>query len=490
MRKAKIVATIGPASRSRTKLRRLLEAGLDVARLNFSHGTHESHRAIIRGVREISNELGRPVAILQDLQGVKIRTGPLKDGKPVRLQQGQSFTISTRKVAGTAEQVSTSYASLARDLNPGDRILLSDGAIELEVERTTQTKVVSRVISGGTLAPKQGINLPGIWISAPALLPKDLKDLDFGIKQQVDYIALSFVRRPEDVSSLRRELEARGADTPIIAKLEKPAAIKNLIEILEVADGVMVARGDLGVEMSPEKVPIIQKRIIAEANKRGKLVITATQMLESMVRNPRPTRAEASDVANAVFDGTDGLMLSAETAAGRYPVESVQMMDRIISEAEKLGATSPYRIFDKDRELTFPEAVCESAYHASSSIRARHVVAFTQSGSTARMISKYRPPAQILGVTPHQRILRRMCLYWGVKPLIMHEITNVDELIAALEALLFKRGLVKAGENLIILTGAPIIEKGHTSLMKLHQVRGDASPAGHTRLADSPTEDK
>ena len=472
MRRAKIVATIGPASKSPEILQGLILAGMDVARLNFSHDDHQSHQKTITDIREVSKALKKPVAILQDLQGLKIRTGQLENGTPVRLISGQQFVITTDPIVGHQEKVSTSYAAFPADLETGNRILLSDGLIELRVLSTTSTEVVCEVITGGMLAERQGINLPRVKISAPALTEKDLQDLDFGMEQHIDYLALSFIRRPQDVLKLKERLAIHKRDTPVIAKLEKPMAIDNLGIIMDVCDGVMVARGDLGVEMAPERVPVIQKHVIQQANKRGKIVITATQMLESMIHNPRPTRAEASDVANAVWDGTDAVMLSGETAIGHYPVESVVMMAKIINEAEGMGGPSRAQQPETAENLSFPEAVCNAAFHASKSINARAIVAFTQTGSTARVISKFRPSADILGLTPHVKIVNRMSLYWGVQPLRMREISNVDQLIQELDKLLLKQKLVQNGDNLIILSGAPIVEKGHTSLMKLHAVKG------------------
>ena len=448
---------------------------MDVARLNFSHGDHESHGKTILHIREASRLLKKPVAIMQDLQGLKIRTGQLEDGSSVELTTGHHFVLTTQALVGNSERVSTSYQALPQDLRPGDRLLLSDGLIELRVLTTTRSDVECEVIAGGTLAENQGINLPNVKISASALTEKDLQDLDFGAEQQIDYLALSFIRRPQDILKLKERLAQKNRDTPVIAKLEKPMAIENLDAIMDVCEGVMVARGDLGVEMAPEKVPVIQKHIIAEANKRGKLVITATQMLESMIHNPRPTRAEASDVANAVLDGTDAVMLAAETAIGHYPVESVSMMVKIINEAEGMGPGSHNERLQESKPLSFPDAVCDAAYHVSRSIKARAIVAFTQTGSTARLISKYRPSTDILSFTPNPDILNRMALYWGVRPTLMHEIGNVDQLIEALEKLLLQQKWVEEGDNLIILTGAPIVEKGHTSLMKLHRVKRQKS---------------
>ncbi len=444
---------------------------MDVARLNFSHGDHDSHRQTIANIRMLSTAMEKPVAILQDLQGLKIRTGQLENGTPVELTAGQKFVLTTDSVAGNKEGVSTSYLALPQDLQPGDRVLLSDGLIELRVLTTTSNSVECEVVAGGTLAQNQGINLPKVDISADSLTEKDLLDLEFGAEQEIDYLALSFIRKPQDILKFKERLAGKNWDAPVIAKLEKPMAIENLDAIMNVCEGVMVARGDLGVEMAPEKVPVIQKHIIKEANKKGKLVITATQMLDSMIHNPRPTRAEASDVANAVLDGTDAVMLSGETAVGQYPVESVAMMANIIKEVEKMDAGAHSERLGKPRTLSFPEAVCDAAYHASKSIQARAIVAFTQSGSTARLISKYRPSTEILGLTPSPEIVNRMALYWGVQPSRMQAISNVDELIDALEKLLLERNQVEEGDNLIILTGAPIVEKGHTSLMKLHTVK-------------------
>ncbi len=470
MPKAKIIATIGPASESRETLRSLIDSGMDVARLNFSHGNHETYTRIIEDLRDLSDARGQPVAILQDLAGIKVRTGPLRNHEPVTLREGQSITITSEPVQGNASRICTNYAGLAGDVKAGDRLLLSDGLIELRVIENREGDIECEVVVGGELAEHQGINIPGANLSAPPLTDKDIRDLEFGVEHEVDFMALSFVREAADVAALRRELEARDSEVPIIAKLEKSSSIENLENILKVAEGVMIARGDLGVEVEPERVPVMQKCVITSANRAGKLVITATQMLDSMIRNPRPTRAEASDVANAVIDGTDAVMLSGETAIGQYPLRAVTMMCRIVREAESLPVAAPFRSVAGEGLLSFPEAVCNSAYHAAKSVHARYIVAFTQSGSTAQVISKFRPQAEILGVTPHPAIMRRLSLFWGVRPMLMGLIENVDELILATEELLLKEGMVEAGDNLVILTGAPIVERGNTSLMKLHQV--------------------
>jgi pyruvate kinase len=445
---------------------------MDVARLNFSHGDHDSHGKTIARIRKASKEIGKPVAIMQDLQGLKIRTGQLENQEPVELIDGQQFAITTETIEGNRDRVSTSYDLLPRDVEKGNRILLSDGLIELRVISTTDTEVQCEVVSGGTLGETQGINLPQVNLSRTGLTAKDLTDLEFGMEQRVDCVALSYIQSAEDILRIREEISSRNHDTPIIAKLETEAAIDNLEAIMEACDAVMVARGDLGVELPPERVPVIQKQVITRANQMGKAVITATQMLESMVSNPRPTRAEASDVANAVFDGTDAVMLSSETTKGRYPVASVVMMAKIIDEAERAGTRTRAGRLEKAENLSFPEAVCNAAFHASRSINARAIVVFTQTGATARLISKFRPSADIFGLTPHCHVMNRMALYWGVHGIQMSEIANIEQLIEGLDNLLLKLQLVAIGDKLVILTGAPIVQKGSTTLMKLHQVKG------------------
>jgi pyruvate kinase len=477
MRKAKIVATIGPSSSSREKLEELVQAGMDVARLNFSHGTHEIYSRIIADLRDISSKLAIPIAILQDLAGLKVRTGSLVDHAPVTLVAGQNLTITTDLVEGTQEVISVNYKNLPQEINVGETILLSDGLIDLKILDRTKKTLTCTVLSGGELTEHQGINMPGSTINAPPLTPKDLKDLLFGIEQEVDFVALSFVRSAGDMIALREILQGKKADIPIIAKLEKPSAISDLEAILANAEGVMVARGDLGVEVPPERVPVIQKHVISQANQAGKLVITATQMLDSMIRQPRPTRAEASDVANTVIDGTDALMLSGETAIGKFPVESVAMMDRIITEAESLEIKNVFQGTESAKESTFPGAACHSAYHASRAIDARFIIVFTQSGATALKISKYRPSTEILAFTPQLTTMNRVQLYWGVNAILMHPINKMDELIEETEKLLLKKNLAIPGDNLIILTGVPILERGHTSLMKLHKVSSSHSPS-------------
>ena len=414
-RRAKIVCTIGPTTRSEAMVRQLMLAGMDVARLNFSHGTHDDHAQTIRLLRKIAVELDRTICILQDLQGPKIRTGRLVKRMPVALTAGSRVTITSRDVMGTADLIATTYQNLANDVKPGERILLSDGRSELVVTQIQGTDVICEVLNGGMLGEHQGINLPGTTVSIPSLTEKDKLDLEFGLKQSVDIIAISFVRTADDVVRAQRAISSRGSDVPLIAKLEKPQAIDNLDSILEVAQGVMVARGDLGVEMAPEKVPHIQKHIIRRALEFRKPVITATQMLESMTENPRPTRAEASDVANAIFDGTDAVMLSGETAVGKYPCEAVEMMARIVTEAEShpldRGPAPEHRWTE---HLSIAESICEAVAHAAQDLDLRAIAVFTEAGTTARMLSKRRPEAAIYAFTQSETVCNRMNSLWGV----------------------------------------------------------------------------
>lgn len=398
-------------------VRQLMLAGMNVARLNFSHGTHEDHARVIHTLRKIAVELDRTICILQDLQGPKIRTGRLFDRTPVALENGRTVTITSRDVMGTAELLATTYQKLAKDVKPGERILLSDGRIELVVKEVRDTDVICEVLNGGMLGEHQGINLPGTTVSIPSLTEKDEIDLEFGVKQAVDVVAISFVRTAEDVLRAQQAIASRGGSTPVIAKLEKPQAIDNLDSILEVAQGVMVARGDLGVEMAPEKVPLIQKRVIRRALDFRKPVITATQMLESMTQNPRPTRAEASDVANAIFDGTDAVMLSGETAVGKYPRQAVEMMDRIVTEAEAhpFGRLVPEH--HGGEHLSIAESICEAVAHAAQDLDLRAIAVFTESGATARMLSKRRPDAAIYAFTQFEAVCNRMNSLWGVTPI-------------------------------------------------------------------------
>src|SRR5579859_5228682 len=467
-RHSKIVCTIGPASRSPRIIERLLRAGMDVARLNFSHGSHANHAESIALLRATAMRLHKPIAILADLQGPKIRTGPLAGSAPVVLRAGQKFVITTARILGDSTRVSTVFKPLPREVHRGDRILLSDGLIELRVKQVRGREVICEVVNGGALGENKGINLPGIKLLVPALTSKDRADLIFALKQGVDYIAVSFVRRPEDVLLAKTLVRRARKDTPVIAKLEKPEAIENLDAILRVADGVMVARGDLGVEMNPERVPVVQKTIIKRAREFRRPVITATQMLESMTENPRPTRAEASDVANAIFDGSDAVMLSAETATGKYPVEAVGMMARIIEAAE--GSIQEFPRPVPQEKLKVAETVAELVCHASRELHMKLIAVFTHSGFTARLISRYRPQVPIIALTPVPETLRRMALIWGVLPLETRDQQRVDTLAEATEKKLLKERLVKKGDVIGIVAGTPMGVRGTTNFMKFHVI--------------------
>jgi pyruvate kinase len=469
-RHSKIVCTIGPASCSPRVIKKLLQAGMDVARLNFSHGTHEEHAKNISHLRSAAADLKKTIAILADLQGPKIRTGALAGGGPVLLRTGQEFTITTAKVLGDSTRVSTVFEPLPREVKAGDRILLSDGLIELRARQVKKSEVICEVVNGGALGENKGINLPGVKLRVPALTAKDKADLRFALAHGADYIAVSFVRRPEDVAVAKQLIRRMKKDTPVIAKLEKPEAIENLEAILRVADGVMVARGDLGVEMSPERVPVVQKQIIQRAREFRRPVITATQMLESMTENPRPTRAEASDVANAILDGSDAVMLSAETASGKYPVEAVSMMARIIEAAE--GSIREFSRPAPHERLKVAETVAELVCHASRELHMRLIVVFTHSGFTARLISRYRPQVPIIALTPEPETLRRMALIWGVLPLNTRDQQRIDTLAEMTEKKLLQERLVRKGDVIGIVAGTPMGVRGTTNFMKFHVIGG------------------
>jgi len=469
-RHSKIVCTIGPATRSPRMIRKLLLAGMDVARLNFSHGTHAEHAQSFAMLREAAAAFEKPIAILADLQGPKIRTGALAGGGTVTLRAGQQFVITTAKILGDSTRVSTIFHPLPREVKAGDRILLSDGLIELRVERIRKQEVICQVVNGGLLGEHQGINLPGVKLRVPALTNKDREDLRFALAHGADYIAVSFVRRPEDVLLAKSLIRRARKDTPVIAKLEKPEAIENLEAILRASEGVMVARGDLGVEMSPERVPVVQKNIIARAREFRRPVITATQMLESMIENPRPTRAEASDVANAIFDGSDAVMLSAETASGKYPVEAVQMMARIIEEAEASIHEYPRPV--PQERLKVPETVAELVCHASLELHMKLIAVFTHSGFTARLISRYRPLVRIVAFTPEANTRRRMALLWGVTSRQISDIKKIDGLAAIAEKRLLEERLVRKGDVIGIVAGTPMGIRGTTNFMKFHVIGG------------------
>jgi len=476
MRRTKIVCTIGPATSSEERLEQLMRAGMNVARLNFSHGTHQEHEVVIERVRAISARLGCSVAILQDLQGPKIRTGQLQDGKSITLVDGAQIIITTRDIVGNTQVVSTTYKPLPQDVKVGDRILLNDGLLELRVLGASESDVQCQVVHGGELGEHKGINLPGVAVSSPALTEKDRDDLHFGIAHGVDYVALSFVRRPEDVQEAKQlirqfTLEAYGEedswDIPLIVKIEKPEAVEHLDAILEATDGVMVARGDLGVEMAPEKVPLIQKRIISKCNELGLPVITATQMLESMITNPRPTRAEVNDVSNAILDGTDAVMLSAETSVGAFPIEAVQMMARIALEIEAHHHIAGPPIH-KHRSLA--QAVSHAARALAEDTNVQDIVVFTRSGNSACLISNDRPRVPILAYTPSEHVYRQLALWWGVWPYRVGMRGTTEDLITRVEQHLQDNKLVQHGEYVVIMGGLPIASQARTNFVKLHRV--------------------
>src|SRR3972149_1790795 len=427
IRNAKIVCTIGPASSSPKVIEKLIKAGMDVARLNFSHGTHDEHKKVIKSIRDTSRRLKKAVAILQDLQGPKIRTGLLKDGRVV-LKSGNRFILTGRKLIGTSEIISTTYPAMYRDVKKGDRILLDDGLMSLKVHNVKGTDITCEVINGGVLTDHKGINLPGIKVGLSSITKKDIEDLYFGIGQCVDYVAISFVRTDKDVKSVKDIIKKGGVFIPVIAKLEKPEAIDNLEKIMDAADGLMVARGDLGVEMSPEAVPVIQKNIINMANRKEKPVITATQMLESMINNPRPTRAEASDVANAIFDGTDAIMLSGETASGAYPVESVKMMASIVCQAEN-NSEEYGHVFSQPDDAFQDDAfsITQAARELAHDRNVAGITVFTESGRTAILMSKSRPGVPIYAFTPNVETFRRLNILWGVTPFLVPLATRKEQ---------------------------------------------------------------
>ncbi|HVR39039.1 MAG TPA: pyruvate kinase [Thermoanaerobaculia bacterium] len=476
MRRTKIIATLGPACATEELLYRLLTTGVDVFRLNFSHGRHEDHEKTISLVRRIATEVGRYVPIVGDIQGPKLRIGDVAG--VVHLEPGQSFVISTTRVEqGDAKHVSTPFTPLPKEVQIGQRILINDGLVELVVTSVDETSVTTRVIHGGPISSQKGMNFPDSELTIPAITDKDRIDVKFAVEHQLDYIAASFIRRRSDIEGLRALLhEFGGNEINVIAKLEKPQAIDNLDEILQVSDGVMVARGDLGVELPPEAVPIVQKKILSTASRYGRFAITATQMLESMTTASRPTRAEASDVANAIFDGSDAVMLSAETASGRYPVEAVQMMARIVFAAEAnrqyhdIKHREPFRQISETDEFT--DALAGAANYAAEQLEAKYIVVFTQTGFAARLMSKFRPKAPIIALTPSNWVARRMNMLWGVQPFVLREAGEFHELIVdRVDEFLLAKDVVRPGDRLVILMGSPIYQRAKTNLLRVHRVR-------------------
>lgn len=477
LRKAKIVCTIGPASESVETLKKLIHAGMNVARLNFSHGSHEEHAARIVNIRKAAEKTGKPIAILLDTKGPEIRTGTLAVDA-VELVEGNTMILTTEEVAGTAERVSITYGELPEDVKPGDTILIDDGLIGLTVKEVKGTDIVCFIKNGGTLKSKKGVNVPGVKINLPGITDKDAQDIEFGITQQVDFIAASFVRKASDILEIRAILERHNAKIDIIAKIENQEGVDNVDEILVVTDGIMVARGDLGVEIPAEEVPLVQKMLIKKCNELAKPVITATQMLDSMQRNPRPTRAEASDVANAIFDGTDCIMLSGETAAGKYPVESVETMDRIAVRAEQeLNYREILYAQAQLKQVTITDAISQAVSNAALDLNAAAIITATESGHTARMVAKFRPKAPIVAVTPHASVIRRMSLINGVYPVLGEMANTTDEMLDMSVQEALEAGFVRHGDLVVITAGVPVREVGTTNLMKIHVI-GDVVAKG------------
>ncbi len=480
VRHTKIIATVGPACESEEQLLRLMEAGADIFRLNFSHGDHAGKTMVVERIRRLSQKRQRAVAIIGDLQGPKIRIGRLENDA-VTLSDGQELLLSTEDLTGNRQRIPVRFAELASEVQAGQRILLDDGRIELEVLDTTADEVRCRVRSGGLLKSRKGVNLPETRLSLPAFTDQDRKDIDFAIAADIDYLALSFVRTAADVQALKKHLASRQADLPVIAKIEKPQAVADFAAILEVADGIMVARGDLGVEIGPEQVPLIQKQIIRQCREAGKPVITATQMLESMVSQPRPTRAEASDVANAILDGSDAIMLSAETAVGRYAAEAVAFMDRIAQriETDPTLRSSIFNLYPADSgSRSLSDAIGEAACRTAASIEAAAILAFTQTGATAARVARYRPANPIYAITPSRSVRRRLTLYAGVRSLQVDFRGDTEAQIRSLEKAVLEAGVLNRGDLVIITMGSPLAAHGTTNLMKAHRLdNGSHDPA-------------
>ncbi len=473
-RRAKIVATLGPATSSPETLRRLVDAGLDVARLNLSHGTHDDHRASLVNLRQAAADAKRAVGVLADLQGPKIRVGTFPDG-PVELAADDEFTITIEDVPGDRQRVSTTYKGLPGDVRPGDRVLIDDGRVVLECTKTTSTEVHTRVIFGGTVSNHKGLNLPGVAVSVPALTEKDEADLRWALAQGVDMVALSFVRSPADAEECHRIMDEEGVTVPLIAKIEKPQAVERLQDIIEVFDGVMVARGDLGVELPLENVPMVQKRAVERCRDKAKPVIVATQMLESMISAPRPTRAETSDVANAVLDGADAVMLSGETSVGQYPIETVETMARIVSAAEQESLRASH-ILNRVPETT-GGAIARAAAEIGATVGAKALVAFTMSGETARRLARYRSPIPLLAFTTEDETRGRLCLTWGTESNQVPWVDNTDDMVRQVENELLQLGDYHKGDKVVIVAGSPPGTTGSTNSLRVHRL-GDAVALG------------
>jgi pyruvate kinase len=476
MRRAKIVCTLGPATDSYDQIKALVEAGMDVARLNLSHGSYAEHEDRYRRVRKASDETGRSVGVLVDLQGPKIRLGRFAEG-PVLLERGDEFTITVDDVDGDQQVCGTTYKGLAADVARGERILVDDGRVTLEVTDVEGPRVHTMVIEGGMVSDHKGLNLPGVAVSVPALSDKDIRDLRWALRAGADVIALSFVRSGRDVEDVHRVMDEEGRRVPVIAKIEKPQAVDNLAGIVDAFDGIMVARGDLGVEMPLEAVPMVQKRAIKLARRNAKPVIVATQMLDSMIDNSRPTRAEASDVANAVMDGTDAVMLSGETSVGKYPIETVKVMSRIVSAAETdiLAAGLP-PLTERNKPRTQGGAVARAAAEIGDFLGARFLVAFTQSGDTVRRLSRYRSPIPVLAFTPEPATRSQLTLTWGVEAFLGPMVQTTDEMVQQVDEELLRIGRCKKGDVVIITAGSPPGMPGTTNMVRVHRIGEDDSP--------------
>ncbi len=463
-RKARIICTLGPSSSSAEVLEGMMRAGMDVARLNFSHGTHEEHQARVNLIRKVSKKVGKPIGLLQDVQGPKVRLGRFSAGM-AEVVAGQKVTLTTRNVLGNKDILPTPIKTMPRDVRKGDPVLLDDGRVRLQVLGVKGPDIFCRVLIGGTLKDKKGINLPGAAVSVPTITAKDIEDLKFGQELGVDFVALSFVRSARDLRIARQHVKK--LNTPLIAKIEKPQAVADLDAIAEASDGIMIARGDLGVEMPLEQLPGIQKAAVTAANARGGLVIVATEMLESMVNSPRPTRAEVSDVANAIYDGADAVMLSGETAAGKYPVEAIRMMSNIVIEAERGNPTRPMPYQATDDIST---GIAAAAVSAADRLGAAAIIAFTESGMTARLISELRPRSRIVALTPHAAMLRRMALYWGVTGHVAPRLNSTDAMIQTVRRLCAKEAWAEQGQTVVIVAGTPLNQPGNTNLMTIRRL--------------------
>lgn len=477
-RKTKIVCTIGPSSNTREKIQQLISGGMNVARLNFSHGSHEDHKKVIHHLREVADEMNVSLPILMDLQGPKIRVGKMKDGAQ-QIDPGQYVNLTPEDIEGNQEIVPIDYPYLFQDAREGDIILMDDGLLEFKIVKIENHEITARCEVGGVLKSRKGVNLPNVKLSISAITEKDVKDLDFGISEGIDFVALSFVRYADDVQNIISKIRARGSNAGVIAKLEKPEALEQIDEIIEEADGLMVARGDLGIEIASERVPLIQKEIIRKCKQAGKPVITATQMLESMVNNPRPTRAESSDVANAVLDGTDAVMLSGESASGKYPIEAVQQLNKICRNVES-RATIIYRNLEYNKpewkEKQVVESLSYSCISIADSVDAKAISVITHSGTTARRIAKYRPIVPVIAFTESEEVRRQLNLVWGVTPVKLDRIFDTDKSVKLMEDYLRDEGLVNTEDRVVIATGIPVSKRGTTNMVKVSTI-------------DSPDED-